>query len=286
MRSLEINKKFIFIVGQPKSGTTSLYNWLSKHPEICPSTIKETRFFLDQDSTQPRKMKFNGKNIDEYLELFPSKAHTYHLEATPDYLYHELPLNIQEHLPNSYFIIIERDPVDRMLSSYRYFQQQGRIPLSLTFEEYVEKQELNNQTSKDITPFHSLEQCKRSYINKFKKKYGNNCLIFDFQLLKENPDVVVDECFKKIGITNCNQSRQDYQPQNVSKNSSSPNITKIFRAVRRTISYSLIKFPRIRKFLGYLSRYIQKFIYRTSVSNVKIDVSQRTMLLINDIASR
>ena len=283
---MDINKKFIFIVGQPKSGTTSLYNWLSKHPKICPSTIKETRFFLDQDSTQPRKMKFNGNNIDEYMELFPSKEYTYHLEASPDYLYHELPLNIQEHLPNSYFIIIERDPVDRMLSSYRYFQQQGRIPLSLTFEDYIGKQKLNKKISEDMTPFHSLEQCKRSYINKFEKTYGNNCLIFDFQMLKNRPDVVVDECLKKIGLTNCNQPRQDYQPHNISKNTISPIITKLFRAARRTISFSLIKFPRIRKFLGYLSSYIQKFIYRTSTSNVKIDVSQRTKDIINDIATR
>ncbi len=35
----------LVIVGVVKSGTTSLFNYLSQHPDICPSDVKETRYF-------------------------------------------------------------------------------------------------------------------------------------------------------------------------------------------------------------------------------------------------
>ena len=45
-----------FIVGAAKSETTSLYNYLSEHPEIYMSPIKEPNFFgTDIDPTQFRE---------------------------------------------------------------------------------------------------------------------------------------------------------------------------------------------------------------------------------------
>ena len=35
----------LFIVGAPKSGTTSIYNYLKNHPEVFMSPIKEPHFF-------------------------------------------------------------------------------------------------------------------------------------------------------------------------------------------------------------------------------------------------
>lgn len=40
-------KKFIIIGGTSKAGTTSLYRYLSDHPMISQSKLKETGFFLD-----------------------------------------------------------------------------------------------------------------------------------------------------------------------------------------------------------------------------------------------
>lgn len=278
-------KKFIIIVGQPKSGTTSLYTWLSKHPKICASIIKETRFFLDQNSLQPRKLKFTGNNIDQYLDLFPSKDAEFYLEASPDYLYDELPLSLNELLPNSYLIIIERNPLDRMLSCYRYFQQQGRLPLSLSFDDFIDQQIKPTVVNEPNNPFQCLHQCKRSFIIKFQKKYGDRCLVFNFDKLKKNPDQIIRECYEKIGLAH-DKMEQDYRAHNVSKETRLPQVTKYFRNARRVLSYSLIKFPRIRKLLGYVSKGLQNYLYRTSKSMVKIDVSSKTRKVINDIAAQ
>jgi len=39
----------LFIVGAPRSGTTSLYNYLKQHPEVFMSPIKEPHYFLRKD---------------------------------------------------------------------------------------------------------------------------------------------------------------------------------------------------------------------------------------------
>lgn len=286
MSMLDIKtKKFIIIVGQPKSGTTSLYTWLSKHPNICASIIKETRFFLDQNSQQPRKLKFTGNNIDQYLDLFPLKDAEFYLEASPDYLYDELPLTLNELLPNSFLIIIERNPIDRMLSCYRYFQQQGRLPLSLSFEDFIDQQIDPTEVNEHNNAFQCLHQCKRSYITKFQKIYGDRCLVFNFDKLKNHPDQIIKECCEKIGLAH-DKINQQFHAHNVSKEVRLPQVTRYFRNARRVISYSLIKFPRIRKFLGYVSKSLQNYLYRTSKPMVKVDISSKTRRIINDTAAQ
>ena len=39
-------KPNFFIVGAPKSGTTSLFHYLEQHPEIFIPSIKEPRYFI------------------------------------------------------------------------------------------------------------------------------------------------------------------------------------------------------------------------------------------------
>ena len=38
-----------FLIGAQKAGTTSLYDWLSQHPEVsAPSAIKDYHFFTNE----------------------------------------------------------------------------------------------------------------------------------------------------------------------------------------------------------------------------------------------
>ena len=42
----------IFIVGAPRCGTTTLSDWLRKHPDICFPFVKEPHFFAQYDLTE------------------------------------------------------------------------------------------------------------------------------------------------------------------------------------------------------------------------------------------
>lgn len=52
------NHRFGIIGGGSKAGTTSVFNYLADHPEICAADAKETRFFLDADYPLPSKLRY------------------------------------------------------------------------------------------------------------------------------------------------------------------------------------------------------------------------------------
>ena len=60
---------FVFIIGAMKSGTTSLFDILSQHPQVCPSKTKEPDYFT-KDSNENTHMKIT------YLCGIGKKTHT------------------------------------------------------------------------------------------------------------------------------------------------------------------------------------------------------------------
>jgi hypothetical protein len=39
----------LIIGGAPKCGTSSLFQWLADHPEVCGSRVKEIFYLMDRD---------------------------------------------------------------------------------------------------------------------------------------------------------------------------------------------------------------------------------------------
>jgi hypothetical protein len=105
------------IAGTNKAGTTSLFRYLSDHPEVCPSNIKEILFFSG----------LRGEITPEALSSYSSHfAHCrpgsrIRLEASPNYLSGgaRVARLIRQCLPEVRLIFILREPVSRLLSDYR-----------------------------------------------------------------------------------------------------------------------------------------------------------------------
>jgi hypothetical protein len=82
-----------FIVGHPKSGTTSLYQMLRRHPQIYMPDLKEPRFLAGD--MRPRRGFENGPKdvgypvtLEQYLALFEGAAPEQRVgEATTSYLW-------------------------------------------------------------------------------------------------------------------------------------------------------------------------------------------------------
>lgn len=138
------------IVGTPKSGTTSLYSYLSEHEEIFPALEKEPFYFFSDGLGKYKK------GIRWYKSFFPSdkeKGNKITGEASAPYLYYsESVKNIKKEVPNGKFIILLRNPVDRLFSHYQMGVRSGRQ--NRTFE----------QTTRPL--FHyGLENCPVDWIN-------------------------------------------------------------------------------------------------------------------------
>jgi hypothetical protein len=108
----------LFVIGAAKSGTTTLYSILARHPEVFMSQPKATRFFV--------KDKFYKNGLAWYLQTFFDGAERYSVrgEATPSYLANaEITApRIKNTVPdnNIKFIAIFRNPVERAYSHYWY----------------------------------------------------------------------------------------------------------------------------------------------------------------------
>ena len=125
------------IIGAPKSGTTSLFHYLSRHKNIIPSEYKEPAFFTWH----------HDKGYNWYLSKFPNrlkKLNKLTFEATPLYLYFpDTPYKIKKHLPNVKFIVILRNPTERAFSHWNFYNN----------SEYVNETKYRVENLKDNREF-------------------------------------------------------------------------------------------------------------------------------------
>ncbi len=109
---------YVFIIGAMKSGTTSLYDILSQHPQVCTSVDKETGFF-NRDLDEEEILKY------KYSFIKNKKSNCIALEASVSYtqypLYQGVPERIKRSgLANCKFIYIVRNPIKRIESHIRH----------------------------------------------------------------------------------------------------------------------------------------------------------------------
>lgn len=106
-----------FIVGAAKSGTTSVYRYLSTHPDLFLPADKEPHFFGDQ---RPPGKYGKYPSFDHYMALFEgARSDQLVGEGSPGYLYSTTAAReIHRHNPAAKIIILLRDPRDRAYSLF------------------------------------------------------------------------------------------------------------------------------------------------------------------------
>lgn len=123
------------IGGAPKAGTTALWAWLSAHPQVWMSPIKEPHF-LTRDANHPApgvkiigapRADTHARGIAWYESLFAGgedcpargEASTHYLGALDG------PELMNRHVPELKVIFVLRDPVDRAYSHYWHNRKRG-----------------------------------------------------------------------------------------------------------------------------------------------------------------
>ena len=214
-----------FIVGAAKSGTTSLYWYLSNHPDIYMSPIKEPNFFAKDlkindfvgNYREPllfdlKKYFSNDKlpfvhiayirDLEVYLKLFKNVRNKSVLgEASTSYLFSKVAAReIHRFNPSSKILIILRNPVDRAFSHYLMNLQLGLTDNTDFLSEFFEDLQ---KTEKGWGISHLYlelglyyEQVKR-YLDFFTNKNVKIVLYEDF---KSQPEKVLKEIFCFLGV--------------------------------------------------------------------------------------
>jgi hypothetical protein len=124
----------VVIAGVNKAGTTSLFVSLSTHPDVAPSSIKETGYFLPARYGQPLAPASVWEGYFADAGDGPVR-----LEATPSYFYggERVAAAMQERLVNPRILLVFREPVSRAISFFTYQKVRLRFPADHPFEEYL-----------------------------------------------------------------------------------------------------------------------------------------------------
>ena len=132
----EVRLPNFIIIGAAKAGTTALYWYLSEHPAVFMSRVKETNYFaygVDDAGRllygDPDVHRFPVKSLAEYEQLFAEAGAAPAVgEASPIYLEcPQAPGRIQELLPAARLICSLRHPVERAYADYlMYLWRRGR----------------------------------------------------------------------------------------------------------------------------------------------------------------
>lgn len=127
----------LIIPGVKKAGTTSLFQYLAQHPDICTGTVKHTNFF--------RPLVTGGElpPISEYARYFSGCGdRKYRIEASTDYFSggQRLTQALEEYLDEPRVIISLRDPVSRLWSHFKHKKREAsRSVAGLSFDEYIDR---------------------------------------------------------------------------------------------------------------------------------------------------
>lgn len=236
-----------FILGAAKCGTTSLYKYLSQHPDVYFPVAKEPQFFSNDEEYK--------KGFDYYLGRFFAGVEKFKLrgDATPHYLYYEKAAERISKLQNSEnikFIIILRNPVDRAYSLYWNMVAEGYE--TLTFEEAL-RSEPQRQKEGVVEALGSVRyqyvdsglyaKQLKAYYKYFNK---NQFLVLFHDDLKKNPSTVMESVAGFLGL-----SEMKYE---ISESHNASGVSRSF-AVQHVLRGDF----RIKRWLGKLLPFTFKY---------------------------
>lgn len=123
------------IAGVNKAGTSSLFTALSSHPQVAPSSVKETHYFMPARYGRPLAP------VEVYERYFTKAGERpVRLEATPSYLYGGTAVvgAIRSVCDAPRIVVCLRDPVERLISFFTYQKTRLRIAQTMSLSEYVD----------------------------------------------------------------------------------------------------------------------------------------------------
>ncbi|WP_411954016.1 sulfotransferase family protein [Alkalibacillus sp. S2W] len=227
-----MEKANLFIIGASKCGTTSLYEILNEHPEICMSNLKETGYFA---KTSDIRKNINYKAFYQHYNNEKVIG-----EVSP--IYSELnvvpwvPRDLYNYNPDAQIIYIIRNPIKRMESVWKQTMSTGH------WRERVYEQKFGVDINKmpldfkkaiyNYPPF--LEASKYwKQIQGYRKFFDDNQIkVVLFEDFVNKPDEVIYDLYNFMGVeqVNVNKSNLHYNPSQ-GKNMLNPKYKKILRLI-------------------------------------------------------
>ncbi|HXA49560.1 MAG TPA: sulfotransferase [Candidatus Acidoferrum sp.] len=216
-----------FVVGAAKAGTTSLYRYLSQHPQIYMSPVKEPCYFASEiragnlSAPMQRHIRLQSKSLarllndgrptnpmgwlvcdwDEYLRLFRQVQNEVAVgEASAAYLWSATAAaNIHARCPDARIVMILRDPAERAFSQYLHQLSVGLTRAS--FREHITQCMASGPRELGITyPFLEIglyAQQVRRYLDCFPRE---QIRIYWYEEAWRHPEAFLTDVFRFLRV--------------------------------------------------------------------------------------
>lgn len=254
MKSKHELKPNLFVIGASKSGTTSLHEYLDRHPEISMSADKEPNNFLRQAQVTGYEPEFRKDYRGQFRPGTEVRGESSVLYSSYPSV-KGVPEAIAAEVDQPRFIYLVRDPVERipsLVAHTRSLAERRAIPLrDKTIGEIVGPTEEPLENRMLASGFYMTQL--RQYLEFFPKE---SILVLDSAELRSYPSDVLGEVFRFLGVedstkalkaeVNANRSdllRQKSRPY--IKAASSMHLRRILEILPRRQRSALVAFLRV-----------------------------------------
>jgi sulfotransferase family protein len=221
--------QFLIIIGSMKSGTSALFEYLRRHPQIGTLPKKATDYFLNNDISKHDLLEYKAK-----FDYDPTQ-HRFAMEASPNYTKLRFKGNCANNILNSgiraKFIYIMRDPIKRIESQIQH-------SLDLGWDKPPRKWMRYDPHSADVDD-HMIEPSRyatqlREYYSRFPRE---DILLLKFEDLISEPSRVVAATLDFLHLDKRLYPGGQFQVVNSSEQRSS----RLPPLIKRVMRFSLMR---------------------------------------------
>lgn len=206
-----MKKPNFFIIGSVKCGTTTLYSYLQKSPQVFMPVQKEPHYFI----REVHDLSYQGPNDDDFFVKYPKSLIEYERlfrdaeseelvgEASTMYMvYQDVANKLFEYSPEAKIIAIIRNPIERAFSHYLHHIREGTV-VAKSFKEAI-RDELEGKRDTWAPQRRYIEVGRYAdQLNRYLKVFPRNqVLILKFDDFIAAPNKVLSKASKFLGIDN------------------------------------------------------------------------------------
>lgn len=239
----------LLLAGVTKAGTTSLFNALAQHPEICAGREKQLAYFSPIRFGEPVEPRFR------YEDDFAACAgQRYRIDATPNYFDGGQPLidAVVEVCGRPRVVLSLRDPADRVWSSYRYAKSRARLGRDVDYRTYVDESRRLFEARRHLRPdtrthsafgtgFYAEE------LRRWAAAFGPDLRVVLFDDVKRDVGAVVAGVVSWLGLDPSPVGAFDLEPRNRTVAPIVPGLRRVAETVLELAEPALARVPALRR---------------------------------------
>lgn len=284
------------IIGAMKSGTTALYQYLSQHPQVYMSSVKEPNFFAFEGEELDFRAPLDREGINRasvtdlrtYRSMFDGVSDEKAIgEASHWYLYSpKAPERIRHHVPDAKLIAVLRDPAERAHSDFMHFVRDGHEPFA-DFARALEEEETRIRANWAMGHY-----AARGFYHAQLKRYydtfdSNQIQVYLYEDLNADPAGVLQDVFRFLEVDKTFELDLTLRP-NVSGVPKSKVLHSLLAERKRTkaILKPLLPAWALRSLVGLKNRNLVKPQLPPEVRRRMVQVYREDILALQDLIGR